>query len=91
MVYADKYAHYYYTEFILNFRNNHMGELRQALTSAVREKHRESVYILALSFVPADIDEALWFDYTFERVKKRGENHQTLTPGRTVDMEGVMR
>lgn len=68
-----------------------MGELRQALTSAVREKHRESVYILALSFVPADIDEALWFDYTFERVKKRGENHQTLTPGRTVDMEGVMR
>ncbi|KAJ2799160.1 tRNA ligase, partial [Coemansia helicoidea] len=71
-------------------RMNNTGDMRLTLTAAVREE-LPGCRVVAL-YWPHDraTDEAI-LAATTARVIARGENHQSLTPGRTPNFRGIMQ
>jgi tRNA ligase len=77
---------------IIADKNNHLGMHRKGITDAVRKAYPKA-YIIALNFIPTNDPEARneLFQLTRDRVVNRGENHQSLTPNKSMDFMGIMR
>ncbi|KAJ9057937.1 tRNA ligase [Entomophthora muscae] len=68
-------------------RNNHIGTLRETLTSAVLAKFPSTAIVAIEWDVKSEPD---LFNITYRNVLQRGINHPTLTPTNTHDLERVM-
>lgn len=76
-------------EVVFADRNNHKSILRSTLSQAIRTE-LPGCKIIALNWDvdPKNLQKIL--DVTVKRVLDRGENHQSLTPGRTENFRSVM-
>ncbi|RKP37052.1 RNA ligase-domain-containing protein [Dimargaris cristalligena] len=70
-------------------RNNHLAQHREALTREVSSVYPNCRFV-ALYWNVDQVDGEKVFKATSQRIRQRGENHQSLTPGRTQNFETVM-
>ncbi|KAI8801854.1 tRNA ligase kinase domain-containing protein [Cladochytrium replicatum] len=71
-------------------RNNHLAMHRAKLTEAFRSVYPNGrIVAVDWNVERRDMDEVL--DIAAGRVEARGENHQSLTPGRTEGFRGIIR
>ncbi|PVZ98082.1 hypothetical protein BB558_005916 [Smittium angustum] len=77
-------------DFVIADRNNHIPMLRKTLCEYINESY-PGCTIVALNWGRESIDENDLYRVAVNRVERRGENHQSLTPNRTDNFRGVVR
>ncbi|KAJ1919388.1 trna ligase [Mycoemilia scoparia] len=70
-------------------RNNHIGTLRETLSIAIKDQF-PNCKIIALYWSHDNISTDRMLKTATERVLKRGENHQSLTPERTPSFDKIV-
>jgi tRNA ligase len=70
-------------------RNNHLFPMRKSVCEAFKKVYPKGI-IYALDWGVDSIDKKSLLDLTIQRVEKRGENHQSLTPGRNKNYHKVL-
>ncbi|KXS10503.1 hypothetical protein M427DRAFT_139256 [Gonapodya prolifera JEL478] len=71
-------------------KNNHFFEHREKLVATVRN-HFPGCNVVALDWQVDPAREKEILDVTARRVISRGENHQSLTPGRTAEFQKILQ
>ncbi|KXS10539.1 hypothetical protein M427DRAFT_159045 [Gonapodya prolifera JEL478] len=71
-------------------KNNHLFEHREKLVATVRN-HFPGCKVVAMDWQVDPAREKEILDVTAQRVISRGENHQSLTPGRTAEFQKILQ
>ena len=70
-------------------RNNHIGMLRESLTSTIKDKI-PNCRIIALYWNHDNASTHTFLKTAIQRVRGRGERHQSLTPGRNPNFDKIL-
>jgi tRNA ligase len=76
-------------DIVIADRNNHLSQHRDGLSTAFKTEYPGGK-IIALDWGVDYMDKKSLLELTAKRVEERGENHQSLTPGRTKDYKRIL-
>jgi len=72
-------------------KNNHLKRHRSELCEKLKQIYPDTLWIIALYWNIETVKERDILEFARERIEKRGENHQNLTPEKTANYPHIIR
>lgn len=72
-------------------KNNHLRQHRGTLCEKVKSIYPHTLWVVALYWNIETVSENEILEFTRERIEKRGENHQTLTPVKVGNYPSIIK
>jgi len=80
-----------YKTIVMADKNNHLKRHRGELCEKLKEIYPNTLWIVALHWNIETVKERDILEFARERIEKRGENHQNLTPEKTANYPHIIK